>query len=107
MLPVPYRARSESIGFHFIVDLGQAQKGLCQLLTVSAPAGGKSRGETIRYGVRFRVRVEATWAREFKGSRVGTGMARDTLHLEGLKVRVGEDGISEGRHLCKRHIVCS
>lgn len=58
-------------------------------------------------GVRFRVRLEATWTRDFKGSRVGTGMARDPLHLEGLKVRVGEDDISEGRHLCKRHIVCS
>lgn len=58
-------------------------------------------------GVRFRVRLEGARAREFKGIRVGTGMARDTLHLEGLKLRVGEDGISEGRHLCKRHIVCS
>lgn len=58
-------------------------------------------------GVRFRVRLEGTRAREFKGTRVGTGMARDALHLEGLKLRVGEDGILEGRHLCKRHIVCS
>lgn len=57
-------------------------------------------------GVRFRARLEAAWARECRGSRVGTGLARDTLPLEGLKVRVGEDDISEGRHLCKRHIVC-
>lgn len=58
-------------------------------------------------GVRFRVRLEVTWTRGCKGSRVRTGVARDTLRLEGLKVRLGEDGISEGRHLCKRHIVCS
>lgn len=58
-------------------------------------------------GVRCGVRLKAVWARRCKGSRVGTGVARDTLHLAGLKVRAGEDGISEVRHLCERHIVCS
>lgn len=32
--------------------------------------------------------VGVTWARECKGSRVGTGVARDTLNLEGLKVEL-------------------
>lgn len=39
-------------------------------------------------GVRCSIRMEVIWARECKGSRVGTGVARDTLHLEGLKVEL-------------------
>lgn len=87
-LPVAYTARPDSIGFHFIVDLCQAQKGLCQFLTVFVPGGGKSRGERSGVGVRCSIRMEVIWARECKGSRVGTGVARDTLHLEGLKVEL-------------------
>lgn len=49
-LAIPYRARSDSSGFPFIADLGQAHRGLCQVLTVSVPGGGKSRGERVRYG---------------------------------------------------------
>lgn len=58
-------------------------------------------------GVRCRIGLKAAWARRFEGTRVGTGVARDTLHLEGLKVRVGEYDILEGRHPCKRPILFS
>lgn len=58
-------------------------------------------------GVRCRVRMDVPWAREYKGSRVGTGVARDTLASGRPQGRVGEDGILKGRYLCKRHIVCS
>lgn len=34
----------------FIADSSQAQRGLRQVLTVSVPGGGKSRGERVRYG---------------------------------------------------------
>lgn len=49
VIAAPDRARSESSG-SFIADLDQAHTGLCQLLTVSVPGGGKSRGERVRYG---------------------------------------------------------
>lgn len=49
-LVIAYRARSGSSGFPFIADLDQAHRGLFQVLTVSVPGGGKSRGERVRYG---------------------------------------------------------
>lgn len=58
-------------------------------------------------GLRWKARLDITWAREPWGTRVRAGMAREPLLLEGLEVRVVDDGFSEGRHLCKRHIVCS
>lgn len=58
-------------------------------------------------GLRWRARLDVAWAREPWGTRVRAGMAREPLLLEGLEVRVVDDGFSEGRHLCKRHIVCS
>lgn len=48
-LSAPYRTRPDSSGFPFIADLSQVQRGLCQVLTVSVPGGGKSRGERVRY----------------------------------------------------------
>ena len=58
-------------------------------------------------GLRWRARLDIAWAREPWGTRVRAGMAREPLLLEGLEVRVVDDGLLEGRHLCKRHIVCS
>lgn len=68
---------------------------------------GRARIEKVRYGTRWKARLDITWAREPWGTRVRAGMARGPLLLEGLEVRVVDDGFSEGRHLCKRHIVCS
>ena len=74
---------------------------------MSVPGGGKSRGERSHTGLRWRARLDIAWAREPWGTRVRAGMARKPLLLEGLEVRVVDDSFSEGRHLCKRHIVCS
>lgn len=51
--------------------------------------------------------MDVPWARECKGSRLGTGMASDTLASGRPKGRAGEDDILEGRYLCKRYKVCS
>ena len=58
-------------------------------------------------GVRYGARLDTAWAREPRGTRVGAGTARGPLLLEGLEVRVVDDGFSEGRHLRERHIICS
>ena len=49
-LSASLQSQSDSSGFLFIADLGQAHRGLRQVLTVSVPGGGKSRGEKVRYG---------------------------------------------------------
>ena len=43
-------------------------------------------------GLRWRARLDIAWAREPWGTRVRAGMAREPLLLEGLEVRVVDDG---------------
>jgi hypothetical protein len=74
---------------------------------VSDPGRRKSRDERVRYWIRCGARLGTVWARECRGTRVGTGTAREPMNLEGPAVRFAEDGFLEVRHLCKRQIVCS
>lgn len=56
-------------------------------------------------GPRHGARPDGGW--KPRGIRVGVGMVRGCLLLGGLRVRVVADGLSKGRHLCERRVVCS